>query len=33
MQAHLINNLEEKFGEEVSGIQSYTTPGMPCFKL
>ena len=30
---HLIDNLERKFGEEVSGMQSYTTPGMLCFNI
>jgi hypothetical protein len=29
MQIHVIDNLEKKFGGEVSGMQSYTTPGTP----
>jgi hypothetical protein len=33
MQPHLIDNLEKKFGEEVSRIPSYTTPGTSCFKI
>jgi hypothetical protein len=33
MQPDLIDNLEKKFGEEVSGMQSYNTPGTPRFKI
>jgi hypothetical protein len=33
MQPHLIDNLEKTFGEEVSGMQSYTIPGTPRFKI
>ena len=33
MQPHLIDNLEKKFGEEVNGMKSYTTPGTPRFKI
>jgi hypothetical protein len=33
MQPHLIDNLEKKFGEEVSTMQSYTTAGMSQFKI
>ena len=33
MQPHLIENLEKKFGEEVNGMKSYTTPGTPRFKI
>jgi hypothetical protein len=33
MQPHLIDNLDKKFGGEVSKMQSYTTPGTPCFKI
>jgi hypothetical protein len=33
MQPHLVDNLEKKFGGKVSKMQSYTTPGAPCFKF
>ena len=33
MQPHLINSLIEKFGEEVSNLSIYGTPGTPRFKI
>ena len=33
MQPHLINSLIEKFGEEVSNLSMYGTPGTPRFKI
>ena len=33
LQPHLINNLIEKFGEEVSHKRVYGTPGTPRFKV
>jgi hypothetical protein len=33
MQPHLIDNVKKKFGEEGSGIPSYTTSGTPRFKI
>ena len=33
MQSHLIDDLEKNFGEELSGMQSYTTPGLPRLKI
>ena len=32
-QPHMIKKIEKTFGEEVSKLQSYTTPGTPGFKL
>ena len=33
IQPHLIDNLEKKFGEEVSAMKGYTTPGTPRLKF
>jgi hypothetical protein len=33
MQPHLLENLEQKFGEEVSKLQVYGTPGTPRFRI
>jgi hypothetical protein len=33
LQPHLINNLEAKFGDEVSNKRVYKTPGTPRFKI
>jgi hypothetical protein len=33
MQPHPIDNLEKKFGEEVSKMKRYTAPGTPQFKI
>jgi hypothetical protein len=32
-QPHMVKKIEKTFGEEVSKLQSYTTPGTPGFKL
>jgi hypothetical protein len=32
-QLHMVKKIEKTFGEEVSKLQSYTTPGTPGFKL
>ena len=33
LQPHLLKHLEQKFGEEVSGLQEYSTPGTPRFRV
>jgi hypothetical protein len=33
MQPHLIHHLREIFGEEVKGMQAYSTHGTPRFKI
>jgi hypothetical protein len=33
LQAHLMNNLEAKFGDEVKSKRVYKTPGLTRFKI
>ena len=33
LQPHLLNHLDQKFGEEVQGLQVYSTPGTPRFRI